>query len=63
MICAAVSGGSAVSIINATMSISQTNSGIRINVIPRQRMLNVVAMTLTAEAKLPIPLTKMPNIQ
>ena len=49
MTCAAVSGGSASKIIPDTISISQTNSGIRMSVIPLQRMLTVVAMTLMAD--------------
>ena len=58
MICAAVSGGSAISTSDAITSIIQTNSGIRDSVIPLQRMQIMVAITLIALAMLPMPLSE-----
>ncbi len=63
MICAAVSGGSASRIIPETTRFSQTKSGMRMSVIPLQRMLTVVTMTLMAETMLPMPLTNRARIQ
>ena len=63
MICAADNGGSARMIIPATTSISQTNKGIRIMVMPLQRRLTTVAMALMAETMLPTPATSKLRVQ
>ena len=63
MICAAVRGGNAITTMAETTSINHTNSGMRASVMPLQRMLMIVAITLIALAVVPIPLTIMLRIQ
>ena len=49
--------------IQASTSITQTNSGILLSVIPGHLKQNVVAMTLMALARLPNPEMKIPIVQ
>src|SRR5262245_22297665 len=63
MICAADNGGSARIIIPDVTSTNQTNSGMRMSVMPLHRKLTTVAMTLIAETMLPTLLTNKPRIQ
>src|SRR4051812_27057859 len=63
MICAAVNGGIAITINQELISITHTKIGIRVNVMPGQRIEIVVTITLIALATLPIPAVRMPNIQ
>ena len=46
-----------------TVNISHTKSGMRMNVMPGQRMHKMVAMKLIAVVMLPNPLTMIPRIQ
>ena len=62
-ISAAVSGGIANSVRNATTSIIHTNTGIRIIVMPGARMLSAVTMKLTAVATEPMPSMIKPTAQ
>ena len=55
MISAAVTGGIANSVRNATTSIIHTNTGMRIIVMPGARMLRIVTRKLTAVATEPMP--------
>ena len=63
MICAADNGGSARMIITATTTFNQTNSGMRMRVMPLHRKLTTVAMTLIAETMLPMPATSRLRVQ
>src|SRR5262245_7146539 len=63
MICAADNGDSASRIMKEVTIDSQTKSGRRSIVIPLQRRLTAVAMTLIAEAILPTPLTSKLKVQ
>ena len=63
MICAAVSGVMAISVMALVTSISHTNSGMRISVMPLQRMESVVAMMLMAAPSVPKPLTMSASAQ
>ena len=63
MIWAADSGGSAITMSQESMSMTQTNIGILASVIPGQRMEMQVTITFSALAMLPIPATRMPRIQ
>ena len=62
-ISAAVTGGIANSVRNATTSIIQTNTGMRMSVMPGARMLSVVTMKLIAVATDPMPSMMMPTAQ
>ena len=62
-ISAAVTGGIANSVRNATTSIIHTNTGMRISVMPGARMLSVVTMKFTAVATEPMPSMMMPTAQ
>ena len=63
MICAPVSTGIATSTSAATTSIIHAMIGMRMSVIPGQRMHKIVPMKLIAVVMLPKPLTRMPRIQ
>jgi hypothetical protein len=63
MICAPDSPGSASKIMKFVTSISQTSSGMRINVIPGHRSEMVVAITLMADTVLPILVSSRLRIQ
>src|SRR5436305_143533 len=63
MICAADSGGSASRTIQPSTSMSQTNRGILISVIPGQRIETMVAMTLIALLMLLTPESRIDSAQ
>ena len=50
-------------IITATTTFNQTNSGMRMRVMPLQRKLTTVAMTLIAETMLPMPAISRLRVQ
>ena len=61
--CAPVSTGKASNTNMPTVNMSHTKSGMRMNVMPGQRMHKMVAMKLMAVVILPNPLTMIPRIQ
>ena len=63
MTCAAVSGVIATRVSAETHSISQQNRGMRIIVMPLQRMEMVVVMMLMAAPRVPHPVTNRLNAQ
>jgi hypothetical protein len=63
MICAAERAGNARMIMKFVTIIIQTNSGMRIKVIPRQRIVKAVAITLMAETVLPTLVSSRLRIQ
>ncbi len=63
MICAAVSGLTATNTMPLVTSISQTNSGMRDNFIPLQRMQIVVVTMFRAVPVVPMPLSRIASVQ
>ncbi len=63
MISATVMIGSANRVRNATTSIIQTNTGIRMSVMPGARRLRIVTMKLIAAVVEPIPSMISPTVQ
>ncbi len=63
MICAAVSGLTATNTRQLHHQISQTNSGMRVNFIPLQRMQIVVVTMFSAVPVVPMPLSRIDSVQ